>query len=166
MGKGFDMTAAPLAEQLRKAIEILGSESTDEDAIEAQVEALVGDPMLARRLVSWIPEAFGIVLVSHLGKVNLPKTFSAKSAAGKWVRLDLDAEPIFRGTLPLAAAMFKSGPRETFRNIATRSSALDAANNLLNAGGSIDGATLAGPALIDIPAEVYDRRSFWRRLFK
>jgi hypothetical protein len=160
------MNSDPSIEQLQEVIGILGSGDSDEATLAARVETLVKDPMLARRLIAWIPEVFGLVLISHLGKVKLPKSFSAKSSAGRWLELDLKLEPIFRSTLPLAAAMFHTGPRDTFRNIATRSSVLNAADNLLNAGANIDGATLSGPALIDIPAEVYERQPFWRRFLK
>jgi hypothetical protein len=160
------MNSSPSIEQLQDVIGILGSGDGDEAALAARVETLVKDPMLARRLIAWIPEVFGMVLVSHLGKVNLPESFSAKSSAGKWLELNLEVEPIFRSTLPLAAAMFHTGPRDTFRNIAMRSSVLNAADNLLNAGASIDGATLSGPALIDIPADVYEKQPFWRKFLK
>lgn len=155
-------------EQLERAIAILGSDDIAETEVDARIGELVHDPMLAQRLVSWIPETFGLVLVLHLGKLQLPKTFSAKSSDGAWVQIELEAEPIFRNTLPLAIAMFHSGPQNAFRHIATRSAVLNAANNLLNAGGSIDGAALSGPALIGIPAEIYTKkhRSFWRRLLR
>lgn len=159
------MTSSPSTEQLQAAIAILGSGESAETST-ARIEGLVNDPMLANRLATWIPEVFGLVLVSHLGKVHLPKSFSAKSATGNWQELDLSLEPIFGSALPLAAAMFHSGPRDVFENLATRSAVVNAANNLLNAGSHIDGATLSGPALIGIPAEVYTKAPWWRRVFK
>jgi hypothetical protein len=153
-------------EQLQSAIAILGCGEPGETAIAARIAELVGDPTIAMRLSAWIPEVFGIVLASHLGRISLPKTFSAKSSDGEWLELELDAEPIFKSTLPLALAMFHSGPRDTFHKVAVRSSVLLATNNLLNAGGSLDGATLSGPALIGIAAEIYlkNDQSLWRRL--
>jgi hypothetical protein len=148
------------------AIRILGSDGISEDEIEAQVAALVSDPMEARRLVDWIPEAFGMVLVSHLGKPVLPNTFSAKDVQGKWKSFPITCEPIFVSALVVAQRIFHDGPRALHQNIAMRSSIANTANNALNAGVSIDGAVFSGPALIGIPAEVYPKQpSFWQRLF-
>ena len=155
-------------DQLEKAVAVLGTEGISDDEIEAGVAALVGDPMAARRLIDWIPEAFGIVLISHIAKVVLPTTFSAKSSNGEWVKFPFEAEPIFQAALGLATNLYHSGPRSTFGNVAMRSSMVDVVNRALNAGQSIEGATLSGPALIGIPAEVYEKRQvpFWRRLFR
>jgi hypothetical protein len=146
-------------DQLHQTIALLGSDGITEDEVEAGVAAFAQDPMTARRLIDWIPEAFGLVLVSHLGKILPPKTFGAKASDGKWVEFDLKAEPIFIDTLSLAIEVYHSGPRSTFSNIALRSSMLGAVNEALNAGVSIDGAVLSGPALIGIPAEVYGYRT-------
>jgi hypothetical protein len=155
-------------DQLQHVVTILGSTAAQDVAMESKVQELVADKILAQRLLDWIPEVFGLVLVSHIGKVNLPRTFSAKSSDGRWVEISLDAEPIFKAVVPIAMAMFHSGPRDAFRNIAERSAILDTANNALNAGASLEGATLSGPALIGIPAEVYAKQSlsFWQKLFQ
>lgn len=155
-------------DQLQRVVTILGSTAARDDAMESNVQELVADKILAQRLLDWIPEVFGLVLVSHIGKVNLPRTFSAKSSDGRWVEISLDAEPIFKAVVPIAMAMFHSGPRDAFRNIAERSAILDTANKALNAGASLEGAYLSGPALIGIPAEVYAKQSlsFWKRLFQ
>ncbi len=153
-------------EIISNAIEILSADGITEDEIETRIAALVSDPMEARRLIDWIPEAFGIVLISHLGKPILPKTFSARDAEGKWKSFRLTYEPIFVAALEIAQAKYHQGPAAQFQSIATRSSVANAANNALNAGVSIDGAVFSGPALIGIPAEVYPSQpSFWKRLF-
>jgi hypothetical protein len=155
-------------DRLQQVVAILGSTAAQDVAMEAKVLELVGDKILAQRLLDWIPEVFGLVLVSHIGNVNPPRTFSAKSSEGHWVEISLDAEPIFKAVVPIAMAMFHSGPKDAFRCIAQRSAILDTANNALNAGASLDGATLSGPALMSIPAEVYAKQSqsFWHRLFR
>ena len=127
-------------EVVSHAIKILGTDGISEDEIEAQVAALVSDPMEARRLVDWIPEAFGIDLVSRLGKPVLPKTFSAKDSQGKWKSFPLTCEPIFASALTMAQAIFQDGPQALHQNIAMRSSIANTANNALKAGVSIDGA--------------------------
>jgi hypothetical protein len=161
------MFAVPV-ETIRQVIAILGAEGITEGEVEARVAALVQDNMVARRLIDWIPEAFGFILVSHTGKFNLPTSFSAKAADGRWVKFDFKTEPIFGEALQLGAEMYHSGPRNLFGSIALRSSMVAAVNNALNAGASLEGSTLSGPAVIGIPAETYgDQRKFsWRRLFR
>jgi hypothetical protein len=117
-------------DQLQHVVAILGSTAAQDVAMESNVQELVADKILAQRLLDWIPEVFGLVLVSHIGKVNLPRTFSAKSSGGRWVEISLDAEPIFKAVVPIAMAMFHSGPRDAFRNIAERSAILDTANKV------------------------------------
>ena len=153
-------------ETILAAIDILGTPGMEEDELERAIRGLVGDDMTARRLFVWIREAFGLVLISHLrSKPRLPTTFSARNREGRWVELELTGEPIFTAALLVAQRMFHEGPRETFQAIALRSAMLNAVNNLLNAGSSLEGARLSGLALIDIPAEVYvaPRKPFWRR---
>lgn len=154
--------------QLEEVADIIGSEDFDDEAIESRVAALVQDPMLARRLIDWVPEAFGIVLISHMAKVTLPLTFSVKNKRGKWIELDLKLEPIFESATRLAMHKFHEGPRSTFSNVVRRSALLDAANRALNDGETLEGATLSGPALIGIPAEVYlpPATPIWRRFFR
>lgn len=159
----------PISEDtIRSAISIIGTQGIEDDQIERDVRALVDDDMSARRLIDWIPEAFGIVLVSYISnKIVLPKTFSAKSAAGKWVEIPFEKEPIFAEALKMAQTIYHEGPKDIFQNVSFRSSMTNTVDNALNSGASLDGAYLSGPALIGIPAEVYPivTKSFWRRLF-
>jgi hypothetical protein len=160
------MTPVP-PDILEEAIAILGSEQITNEGIESKVAALVSDSMTARRLIDWIPEAFGIVLVSHMAKVVLPTKFSAKSSNGRWEDFKFEREPIFTSSIIAAQHIYHNGPRYLFQNIAVRSSTFKCANQLLNAGESLEGAAVGGPALIGIPAEVYHEKStsFWRKLF-
>ena len=151
---------------LDRVVELIGSNALAEDAIERQVLALVGDPKIARRAIDWIPEAFALVVVGHMAKVNLPTTFSAKGQDGAWHQFPLSAEPIFAQAVRKAAETFHHGPRDVFGAVAKRSGILGAVNKALNAGQDINGATLSGPALIGIPAETYTlRRSWWQRVW-
>lgn len=155
-------------ETLHKAIATLGIEGIPASQVEADIASVAKDAMVARRLVVWIPEAFGIVLISHIGKINLPTTFSARAGDDKWHKFEFKVEPVFVESLRTATGMYHSGHRPTFGNIANWSSMLDVVNNMLNAGHSIEGATLSGPALIGIPAEVYGvrRDPLWQRVLR
>jgi len=154
-------------DDLQRVVSILGSAAVQNEEMESTVLQVVGANILAQRSIEWIPEIFGFVLVSHIGKMNFAETFSAKSTKGDWVKIPVNAEPICKAVAPIAMTMFHSGPREAFRNIAERSAIVDATNKALNAGELIDGAIFA-TALIGIPAEVYTGRklSLWKRLFQ
>jgi len=136
-------------------ITLLGDPETSPADLERCVLGLTEDAMLARRLIDWVPETFAIVLVSHMGKVAFSGTFSAKNQKGKWVEINMNSEPIHASATRAALEMFHSGPRESFERIVSRSSILAVVNKALNAGESLEGMTLSGPAFIGIPAEVY-----------
>jgi hypothetical protein len=154
-------------EIVKQAISILGEEGILDDDLEGRVLALCGEQMLARRLIDLLPEAFALVFVRHLAKVNLPRTFSARNRRGKWVEFELSVEPIFPVAVQLGAEIYHAGPREIFRNIVMRSSIVGAVNKALADGSSLEGATISGPALIGIPAETYlPKTSLWWRLFQ
>jgi len=154
--------------QLEEVARIIGADGASDGTVETRVLALVQDPMLARRVIDWLPEAFAMVLIPHMGAVTLPTTFSAKNKSGNWVELDFRIEPIFHSAILLATQIFHNGPQDTFRNIVHRSALLATVSRALNEGASLDGATLSGPALIGVPAEVYPAptRSIWRKLFR
>ena len=161
------MLPLPTEELLQKAIAVIGRDGISEDDIEVEISAIIEEQMLARRLIDWLPEIFGIVLVSHMGDIHLPNTFSAKDASGNWIELEFDVEPIVQVAARLATEMYHAGPRNTFSNIALRSSMVDAVNRALNQQESLNGARLSGPALIGIPAEIYlpPLKPFWYRFF-
>lgn len=52
---------------------------------ESAVADLVGDHGLANRIIDWLPEAFGLILVGHMGNITLPKAFKAKDRFGDWI---------------------------------------------------------------------------------
>jgi len=144
---------------MKRVCVILGDDALAESDMEKRVLAIADSPMHARRLIDWTREAFGIVLISHLAEVVLPMTFRAKAADGQWVEFSFEVEPIFGAALMEAREMAHAGPRSLFANIATRGGMFVAINKALKAGVKIDGAVLSGPALIGIPAEVYQRDS-------
>ena len=111
--------------------------------------------MLARRLIDWIRETFGTVLVSHLKGISFSKTFEARDTQGRWQSIPYSSEPIFGAAVVIGQAMCHSGPRGKFQKIAHHSAIFDTVNNALNASASLDGAVMSGPALLSIPADIY-----------
>lgn len=145
------------ADIVAQAIELLGAEEATEERLADQFAALVGDELDACRLRDCIPEAFGLVLASHLcPSMKLPDCFQALDESGTWRPIPLRAEPVFVHALPIALHTFHHGPRARFRNIANMSSVVAALDNALNAGGSLDGSTLHGPQMQGLPARLYD----------
>ena len=141
-----------------QAVEILGAQPDADDAVEAQVRALVQDELTVRRLADVVPEAFGLVLASHLPgaeSMTLPDTFCAQDEDGEWVEFPLRREPIFVVALDIAQHTFHNGPRALIQNLADRSSLLAAINQALTAGGSLDGTTLGPPSFFGLPASLY-----------
>ena len=141
-----------------QAVKLLGARPDADDAVEAQVRALVGDDLAVRRLADVVPEAFGLVLASHLPgaeNMTLPDTFCAQDENGEWVEFPLRREPIFVVAADIAQHTFHNGPRALMKNLADRSSLLSAINKGLNAGGSLDGTTLGPPSFFGLPASLY-----------
>lgn len=157
---------------VRRTFELLGDESLSSDQVEAAVLAMAGDAMVARRLIDWIPEATGLLLIRHIANVHLSPEFSAKRADGQWVRIPMNREPIVGRAIDMASIMFHSDERPLVIRVASRGAMMGAVNKALNNGSSLrelDGAKLSGPALIGIPAEVYlppAEPSFLSRLFR
>ena len=141
-----------------QAVKILGAQPDADDAVEAQVRALVQDELTVRRLADVVPEAFGLVLASHLPgaeSMTLPDTFCAQDEDSEWVEFPLRREPIFVVALDIAQHTFHNGPRALMQNLTDRSSLLSAINKGLNAGGSLDGTTLGPPSFFGLPAALY-----------
>ena len=141
-------------ETMGKVAELAATLPSEE--YEAAALQMIGTPDVARRVLDWLPEAFGAVLVSHMGAVTLPTTFMARDSSGFWVEIPLSKDPIFGEAVRLAQLVYHHGPREVFSALALRSSVLAAVNQALNAGALIDGAVLSPPTMLGIAAETYD----------
>lgn len=146
----------PSAEAFELALTLLGREDVDEAQAEQALLALGSEHGQMRRLLVWLPEAFAMALIGHMELgVLLPHAFTASDAQGELHELPLEREPVFVDGLQRALAMYHEGPRAAFKAICQRSSLLNAIDNALNAGADLQGATLSGPELLDIPAETY-----------
>ncbi len=152
---------------IEKAVWLIGAENATDESVEQSVRDLAGETLIARRLIDCIPEAFGVVMVSHIEKVHAPTTFIAFTASGKPKHFDFAVEPVLCEALIVAQTLFHCGPRDVFERIAARSAILGAVNQAFDKGLSLKGATLGAPVFIGIPAETYRdaNRSKWRWLF-
>ncbi len=154
-------------EILGQAINLLGKGELTQEHIEAALEATGIEAQTAHRLALFTPEAFGFILAGHLKEKIAPaSTFSVQKQDGKWSQVPFSAEPIFVAAVKAAQAMYHSGPRESFKAIASRSSVMNVINDALNRGASIEGAAMA-IAFNGIPAEIYPeaKRTLFEKFF-
>ena len=142
-------------ETLSKIGELAVSGLTTEK-YENAVADLAGDPDLARRIIDWLPEAFGLILVGHMADITLPKTFMAKDRSGEWMEIPFSKELVFGDALEFASLTYHNGPKHLFSGLAAQSSVVDAVNKALNAGESLTGARLGPIKMAGLSAETYD----------
>lgn len=138
-----------------QAVALVGNDDLTEDELCLRLGELLPNrrDMGIRRLRDCIPEAFGLILASHLcPTMTLPECFWACDATGTWKAIPLQAEPVFVHALPLAAHVFHQGPRAQFERIANMSAVMNTLNNALNCGASLEGCTLEGPQMHGLPA--------------
>jgi hypothetical protein len=143
---------------VRAVVALLADERHSKQEVESRTRRLVSTPAEARRLIDFIPEAFGIVLISHVRgceDVALPTEFSAKAHDGEWRKIPFSAEPIFIEAVAVAQEIYHQGPRATMARVASMSALLDVVNKALNDGVSLSGARLGGPSMLGVSAELY-----------
>lgn len=144
------------AELIQRTIALLGEGERRDTEIEIGVARFAPDKLAARRLIDWIPEAFGYALLPHVGEMTLPTTFTAKAKDGTWREFAFDREPVFGQAVQVANQMYRDNPRGVFSAVAKRSTMLAPVNDLLNTGRSVKGVKVDGPVIAAIPAEFYD----------
>ena len=152
------MLNVPL-ESIQRTISQLGEGDRRDMEIEIAVGRYANDKPTMRRLIDWIPEAFGYVLLPHVADLVLPTTFAARAKDGTWKEFAFDREPIFGQAVTIAADMYRDNPRGIFSAVAKRSLMVAAVNKSLDAGQSLSGAKIAGPQMTGIPAEFYDQKA-------
>ncbi|NUO76824.1 MAG: hypothetical protein HOQ32_12520 [Lysobacter sp.] len=148
-------------DEVERAVLVFGEGERSDRRIEADMRALAGDAMTARRLVDVVPEAFGLLLIAHIpacAGVVMPDGFQAQDADGRWHEFPWEREPVFAQAAQIAARMFHEGPRARFQAIATRGSMIAAVNNALEQESDLADSTLGAPAFLGLPAELYLER--------
>jgi hypothetical protein len=157
---------APVSYELVvQAADILATEGIDEDGIEAQLLALTGDELLAKRLREWIREAFGRVVLLSGHRIHFLDTFTVLTSERKLIKVPNRAEPIIKMAGRLAVDYLSQGRKEYVLLIAETSAPMQTALSMIEKGLSLDGAMMAS-AFNGIPAEAYPDypKSFWKRL--
>ncbi|QQL45524.1 hypothetical protein [Sulfuriroseicoccus oceanibius] len=137
------------------AVEIIGRDGITEEEIEDEVLALVGDPLVARRLIDWVPEVFGRVLVASMGRVTVVKEFEVQDERGEWRRLPFESEPIVAVAQQRARELGAQSPNDLFLKVALRSAVASAVADAIKEGHPLTGSSIGGPSFVTLPASVY-----------
>jgi hypothetical protein len=145
-----------LAFETLAEVAAFAASSSSPKEYEASAIALVGNKDLARRALDWLPEAFGIVLITHMELgIALPKTFIARNLTGAWIEFPLARDPIFGDSVKLATIVYHNGPREVFSALATASSVASVVNQALDSGVSLAGGVMQPIRMFGLSAEAY-----------
>ena len=153
-------------EILEQSVQLLGDPNLTQEQAADELITQGTDDLIASRLVAFIPEAFGIALISHMKvKTGFPSSFIVRDKMGKVESVLFSSEPVFVMALNRAQSMYHEGPRSVFVAISSRSSILKLINDALNRGATFDGSKIA--IAFGIPAEIYTKQktSVWRRIF-
>ena len=153
-------------DSLLRAVEILAAEpDTDEQVPRLQAAGFSASEALL--LAEVLPEAFAIPVLKDLGVSCVSEVASAQTRRGRWVKVVLSESPVFAAALALAREHRASGvlSQSAYRAIAGRSSLIAAANKALNAGSSLEGATVE-VAFMGSKAEDLGYRPWYLRLWR
>jgi hypothetical protein len=138
--------------KLIRGIEIMGGASEGSDAeLVARLKSAGFSARESELLVAFVPSAFARPVLENLGVTNFVELVSVPKKGGGTLEVELDSIPVFTQALGLVRGNAHSSLvlPEHFKALAMRSAEVDAANNALNAGESLEGATfalaLAGP---------------------
>jgi hypothetical protein len=152
--------------RLVRGIEIMGRNvALDDQGIEDALTSADYSAQEARLLITFVPSAFARPVLERLGVEHFVETVSAPKKGGGWVDVPLKNIPVFCNALALVRGhpSTKLLEPEHFRSLAMRSAEVDMANNALNAGADLKGATSAS-ALIGVTAEDLGYGSWISRL--
>ncbi len=158
---------------IENSVVIIGNDSLDDDEVEKQILKLCANEKDMRRIVDFVPEAFGYVLRSHMKQaVVLSNKFGARDKEGEFVMIDLALEPIWKDAIMLGQKLYQEGPRDLFKSVSLKSAVINTVNNALNGGANLDGATISPTMMLGIMAEDYQnplsdspqKKAWWRIL--
>lgn len=133
-----------------------------DDLDEADVAAALQQQGYSRRdaekLTMFVPSAFAWVVLKRLGLKSLPNHFTAYDEDDNAVKIPVAGQHYFTAALTLAYNTFENGwsaalPRSTYERVAGRSSEMNAANQVLETDGSVEGATISTVELFRLSAE-------------
>lgn len=132
-------------------------EASEDELVEA-LQAQGYSRVDAEKLNVFVPSALAWIVLKQLGLAHLPDHFLAADTRGQLVEIPVADQHYFTAALNLAYSTFENGwsedlPRSAYEAVAARSAEMGIANNVLNQGGSLEGATLQPLQLLRLYAE-------------
>jgi len=134
------------------------SPDASESELVTALEAKGYSHLHAEKLCAFVPSAFAWALLRKMGLDSFPSTYIATSLGGDDVQLPIAHEHYFTAALELASHTLAHGwtdevSKQAFDAVARRSAELNAANQLLEAGKQLRGATLQPLRVLGFSAE-------------
>jgi len=134
------------------------ADDLDEDEVAAALQQQGYSRRDAEKLTMFVPSAFSWVVLKRLGLKSLPNHFTAYDQHDTAVSIPVAGQHYFTAALTLAYNTFENGwsaavPRHTFERVAGRSSEMNAANQVLDKEGSLEGSTINTVELFRLSAE-------------
>lgn len=129
-----------------------------EQQIVEQLMAMDYSEVQAEKLNAFVPSAFSWALLKRMGVSAFPNHYIALTSDNREKQLPLEQEHFFTVALQLAREALEQGwtetlPRQVFVAVVSRSAEMSAANQALNAGDSLAGASLQALRVLRFSAE-------------
>jgi len=141
-------------EIFEQAVALLGNPDLSQEQAADELVAHGTNDLVASRLVTFIPEAFGIFLARQMEEEpSLPHSFGVRDKSGKSKLVPFDSEPIFVLAMHHAQTMYHQGTGDVLAAISLRGSIMKSINNAVESGLKLN--TLQMVIAFGIPAEVY-----------
>ena len=145
----------PSKDKLKQIAKLIGTEGYSDEYIYKSAINITGSESIAQRALDWTPEAFGLLLASHIPDIAPPKTFHARDSRDVWHEFPLAAEPLVQELTKLAEEVISTGEVSLFAKLSQSSSIVATLNSALNAGIAAADIKLSGPAFVHLPADIY-----------
>jgi len=105
----------------RRLLEAIGIMGNVQAANDSEIELRLADggytPLEVKRLMAFVPLAFGRPILEQLGVSHFVESVSAKDRNGKWIQVPLASQDVYQAALTLAREHLRVGvmDHELFR---------------------------------------------------
>lgn len=140
------------------ALQVMGTHpEADEDRIVELLQERGYSPIVAEKLNAFVPAALSWPMLKRLGVASFVGHFIVYDDNDEEVQVPVASQHYFTAALTLAYWTVEQGftaelPSSTYQLVAGRSAEMDAVNQILHKGGSVQGATVGPLQLLRISA--------------
>ncbi len=141
-----------------EALQVMGAHpEASEDEIVQMLQARGYSAIVAEKLNAFVPSALSWPLLKRLGVETFVGHFIAYDDNDQEVQIPVSSQHYFTAALMLAYNTLEDGwseelPHSTFVSVTQHSAEMNAANKLLNQGGSLEGGTIGPLQLLRLSA--------------